>query len=133
MGDRGFGDSLRFGPDVSGNGMADLVAFGNSDIKVAVSGNLPPPPPPAAPSNLDITGKTSTSLTIAWKDNSNDERRFFVSYWKGCPYTARIKALERYGGVPPFRETREYLRRVLEYHRRYHTDGTSSIRGQAQR
>jgi soluble lytic murein transglycosylase-like protein len=48
-------------------------------------------------------------------------------------YNAGIKAVERYAGVPPFPETREYLRRVLEYHQRYRTSETTFIREQAKR
>lgn len=42
-------------------------------------------------------------------------------------YNAGIKAVEQYRGVPPFSETREYIRRVLDYHRRYHGNGTVSV------
>jgi len=48
-------------------------------------------------------------------------------------YNAGINAVERYGGVPPFRETREYVRRVLDYRRRYRGIGTISIREQTRR
>ncbi|HXG66071.1 MAG TPA: FG-GAP-like repeat-containing protein [Blastocatellia bacterium] len=72
----------RFVGDVTGDGKHDLVAFDRSDIKVAASSDLPPPPPPAAPSNLRVTSKASTSLFLRWDDNSNDERRFFVTYGK---------------------------------------------------
>jgi len=43
-------------------------------------------------------------------------------------YNAGIKAVEKHGGVPPYPETREYIRRVLEYHQRYNRNGTISIR-----
>lgn len=42
-------------------------------------------------------------------------------------YNAGIKAVEQYRGVPPFSETREYIRRVLDYHRRYRRNGTTSV------
>lgn len=43
-------------------------------------------------------------------------------------YNAGIQAVEKYGGIPPFPETREYVRRVLEYHRRYQGNGTILIK-----
>jgi soluble lytic murein transglycosylase-like protein len=33
-------------------------------------------------------------------------------------YNAGMKAVEKYGGVPPFAETKEYIRRVLSHYRR---------------
>ena len=34
-------------------------------------------------------------------------------------YNAGVKAVEKYRGVPPFSETKEYIRRVLSYYSRY--------------
>lgn len=48
-------------------------------------------------------------------------------------YNAGIQAVEKYGGVPPYPETREYIRRVLDYHRRYRGNGTISIREEVSR
>jgi hypothetical protein len=80
--------------DIDGNGMQDLVVFDRSEIKVLRSSNLPPPPPPDAPSNLRITNTGVNSLTIAWNDNSDDERHFIVNYNKvgGSPQTATLSA-----------------------------------------
>lgn len=43
-------------------------------------------------------------------------------------YNAGIKAVEKYGGIPPYPETQEYIRRVLDYHQRFGGNGTISIR-----
>ena len=34
-------------------------------------------------------------------------------------YNAGPRAVDRYGGVPPYQETQEYVRRVLAYYRKY--------------
>jgi soluble lytic murein transglycosylase-like protein len=34
-------------------------------------------------------------------------------------YNAGMQAVEKYGGIPPFAETREYVKRVLNFHQRY--------------
>lgn len=38
-------------------------------------------------------------------------------------YNAGAKAVEQYKNVPPFAETREYVRRVLDYYRLYRSNG----------
>jgi len=40
-------------------------------------------------------------------------------------YNAGIKAVEKHRGIPPFPETREYIRRVLGYLQRYGGNGSS--------
>lgn len=48
-------------------------------------------------------------------------------------YNAGIEAVEKHKGIPPFAETREYVRRVLDTYERYRGNGTISIRAQARR
>jgi soluble lytic murein transglycosylase-like protein len=48
-------------------------------------------------------------------------------------YNAGVKAVERHRGIPPFTETREYVRRVLNYFDRYRGSATIPIRQQASR
>ncbi|OGQ82770.1 MAG: hypothetical protein A3F90_06900 [Deltaproteobacteria bacterium RIFCSPLOWO2_12_FULL_60_19] len=42
-------------------------------------------------------------------------------------YNAGIQAVEKHGGIPPFAETKEYVRRVLTFHDRYRKNGQISI------
>ena len=70
----------RLAGDVTGDGMTDLVAFDQTVTKVVVSSDRPPPPPPNAPSNPRFTNKTATSLSLAWDDNSDNERKFFIYF-----------------------------------------------------
>lgn len=41
-------------------------------------------------------------------------------------YNAGAEAVEQYGGVPPFPETRQYVRRVLSYRQSYLRQGSST-------
>jgi hypothetical protein len=43
-------------------------------------------------------------------------------------YNAGITAVEKHGGIPPFAETREYVRRVLRYYETYRGDTLQLIR-----
>lgn len=43
-------------------------------------------------------------------------------------YNAGIKAVEKHGGIPPFAETREYIRRVLGHYQAYRVDPLQVIR-----
>jgi len=42
-------------------------------------------------------------------------------------YNAGMKAVEKHGGIPPFSETKEYVRRVLSYYRAYRGNGAQTI------
>ncbi|HEY2989236.1 MAG TPA: lytic transglycosylase domain-containing protein, partial [Candidatus Binatia bacterium] len=42
-------------------------------------------------------------------------------------YNAGIQAVDKYRGIPPYSETKEYVRRVLSYHQRYLKNGTVAV------
>lgn len=81
----------RYVGDVTGDGMADLVAFGETHIWVAKSSDQPPLAPPNAPTNLRIQSTTETSMVVAWDDNSSDERRFFTYFGEPNILTRTIR------------------------------------------
>lgn len=59
-----------------------VLAFngtGNSPTTSVVNvTTLAPPPPPAAPTNLALTYSTTSTLSVAWTDNSNNEDGFSI-------------------------------------------------------
>jgi soluble lytic murein transglycosylase-like protein len=42
-------------------------------------------------------------------------------------YNAGSGAVEKHGGIPPFAETREYVRRVLRFYDSYRGSGLTSL------
>jgi soluble lytic murein transglycosylase-like protein len=42
-------------------------------------------------------------------------------------YNAGIKAVEKFGGIPPFAETKEYVRRVLQHYQAYRAIGPQFV------
>jgi len=42
-------------------------------------------------------------------------------------YNAGIKAVEKHGGIPPFAETRDYVRRVLSFYQTYRGDSLQTM------
>jgi soluble lytic murein transglycosylase len=57
-----------------------------------------------------------TSYLRAMIDRYGDLSRAIAAY------NAGPSAVDRYGGIPPFQETQDYVDRVLTYYRRYHGD-----------
>ena len=48
-------------------------------------------------------------------------------------YNAGIKAVEKYKNTPPFKETQDYVRRVLAYRQTFGKNGTLVLKGQGRR
>jgi soluble lytic murein transglycosylase-like protein len=48
-------------------------------------------------------------------------------------YNAGVKAVEKHRGIPPYSETKEYVRRVLNFHQRYINYGQVAVSGDARR
>jgi soluble lytic murein transglycosylase len=46
-------------------------------------------------------------------------------------YNAGIKAVEQHRGIPPFAETQQYVRRVLQFHDRYRRNGSPALQGRS--
>jgi len=42
-------------------------------------------------------------------------------------YNAGMKAVEKHGGIPPFAETRDYVRRVLRHYDAYRGNGLQAV------
>ena len=71
--------------DVNGDGLQDLVAFEPGYIVAVPSSALPPPPPPSNPYNRQITGTTTSSMSVSWEDDPGPYpgvRQFFINYWE---------------------------------------------------
>jgi soluble lytic murein transglycosylase-like protein len=55
--------------------------------------------------------------------------RLLLDHYQGnlelslAAYNAGIKAVEKFGGIPPFTETKEYIRRVLQNYQAYRSNG----------
>lgn len=86
-------DYPRFIADVRGNGLQDLVSFGETNVEVTRSSWQPPLPAPATPGNLRMTDSTSSSLTIAWDDSGNNIETFRLEVsGDGSSMTRRVPA-----------------------------------------
>jgi soluble lytic murein transglycosylase-like protein len=60
--------------------------------------------------------------------------RLLLSRYRGnlelslAAYNAGINAVERHGGIPPYVETRQYVRRVLHFYDGYRETGLQNVR-----
>jgi hypothetical protein len=84
---------------------------------------------------MQLMPQTSRQLGVrdpfdAWQNVDGGTRHlsYLVTRYEGdlalalAAYNAGGQAVERYGGIPPYPETRQYVRKVLDLYRRYHAD-----------
>lgn len=88
--------------------------------------------PKGAQGLMQLMPQTASSLQVkdSFEPESNIEGgvrylRYLLNVYKGhlplalAAYNAGEKAVARYGGIPPYSETQNYVKRVMENYRRY--------------
>jgi soluble lytic murein transglycosylase-like protein len=88
--------------------------------------------PKGAKGLMQLMPATASSLQV--RDSFHPENnieggvkyvRYLLNFFNGnlplalAAYNAGENAVLRYGGIPPYRETQTYVRRVLSYHDRF--------------
>lgn len=86
---------------------------------------------------MQLMPSTAKSLKVADRFNPKDNveggvryLRFLLDTFKGdvslavAAYNAGLNKVARYGGIPPYNETRTYVNRVLGYMKSYQESGT---------
>ncbi len=83
---------------------------------------------------MQLMPQTARSLGVADPLRAEENVDGGVRYLRGmldrfddvklavAAYNAGPAAVDRYGGIPPYRETRDYVKRVLTYYESYHGD-----------
>lgn len=83
---------------------------------------------------MQLMPQTARSLGVADPLRAEENVDGGVRYLRGmldrfddvklavAAYNAGPEAVDRYGGIPPYRETRDYVKRVLTYYESYHGD-----------
>jgi hypothetical protein len=80
----------RFVGDANNDGKQDLIVFDQADIKMVRSTDNAPIPAPPRPTNVRITNKTTSSLTLAWDQSGFNESRYLINYGKSGGSTQTI-------------------------------------------
>lgn len=80
----------RFVGDANNDGKQDLIVFDKADIKMVRSTDNAPIPAPPRPTNVRITNKTTSSLTLAWDQSGFNESRYLINYGKSGGSTQTI-------------------------------------------
>jgi soluble lytic murein transglycosylase len=74
---------------------------------------------------MQLMPETARSLGVSdplRPDENVDGGRYGTLSLALAAYNAGPEAVDRHGGVPPYRETRDYVKRVLTYYRAYDGD-----------
>ena len=89
--------------------------------------------PVGAQGLMQLMPQTARAMGVDWPFDPRDNLKGGVRYLRAmldrfddtkyalAAYNAGPEAVDRYGGIPPYRETREYVQKVLRFYASYRT------------